>query len=281
VASQGDDAGSLSGPIATAFPLQTRAFPHFPGASDELAAACQAVPTPRNLSGMVRDLCEPLTALVTSVGLLADDVGVLPPEQQHAVQTMQRRALQVQSRSENLLCAAAIWDGLFRIHPRSIDLWEVVSEVQAVVMPFLSPKRQRLETTFQDEAHWVRADPRRLAQILVNLILNASEHGDETSAIGVRIATRGAGVRISVADRGQGIAADRILGFFELVRQPTTAVATGGVGLGLAMVRSIAEAHGGNVGARNRRNGGASVWFELPSAVRPFATTNGHTSASN
>jgi signal transduction histidine kinase len=113
----------------------------------------------------------------------------------------------------------------------------------------------------------VLADPRRLAQILVNLILNASEHGGETSAIGVQVVTRGPSIQISVTDRGPGIAEDRLAGFFDLVQQPTTAVATRGVGLGLAMVRSIAEAHGGNVGARNRRNGGARVWFELPSVV--------------
>ena len=80
-----------------------------------------------------------------------------------------------------------------------------------------------------------------------------------------------AAVRVAVEDRGPGIPAGAVARVFEPFYQAATPTAPGqrGVGLGLAIVKEIVEAHGGRVGAENRRGGGARVWCELPQDREP------------
>ena len=116
----------------------------------------------------------------------------------------------------------------------------------------------------------VSADGRRLGQVLVNLILNASKFGPSNSAIDVTITARGDTIRVSVADRGPGVSTEQAKRLFEpYYRAPATAGSgKDGVGLGLSIVKSIVEAHNGQVGVESRRGGGARFWFSLPSVGR-------------
>jgi len=133
------------------------------------------------LSGVLHDLSGPLTALLTSNTLLAQDLYALPPEKRWTVQTMQRTGIQLQSRLEDLRCAAALSESNLQIHARPMELREVVLEVLPLLVPLIDHRKQRLEVIDRGEAHIVSADPRRVAQILINLILHASDHGGEGS----------------------------------------------------------------------------------------------------
>src|SRR5207249_7099616 len=133
--------------------------------------------------------------------------------------------------SENLMCATALWDDRFQIHPQPVDLLDITQEISPAVMPLISQRDQRLETITEGGSHRVHADPLRLAQILVNLIQNASEHGGERSLVGIRLRTRESSVRLSVADRGPGIEKEFLPRLFELVHQPLGRVGAGQVAL--------------------------------------------------
>jgi two-component system sensor histidine kinase KdpD len=233
---------------------------------------------PRVLSTVAHELRGPLTALVTSAELLVEDFDSLPPEQmRQMVSTMHRGALWLHGLVENLLCAATITDGRFQVHRQIVTLGDVISEVQPVVAPLLGQKGQQLEIQMKGPIPDVLADPRRIGQVLVNLVGNASKYTDNSETIELLVGAQDGMVRTTVADRGPGIPPGRVEQLFEPFYRSSSAARSSkeGVGLGLSIVRSIVAAHDGRVGAENRHGGGACFWFELPIPIpTPTPQTN-------
>jgi two-component system sensor histidine kinase KdpD len=218
---------------------------------------------------VAHELRGPLSALATSSEILVEDLGTLDPEQvARMAGTIHRGVLWLQGLVENLLCAASNEEGRFFIQPQPMSLDDVLLEMRPVVEPLLAQREQQLRLLWRRSLPEVCVDGRRIGQVLVNLILNASKFAGPRTAIDVLLTMRGDRVRVVVADRGPGIPAEHAARLFApYVQGPASPLhGRGGVGLGLAIVRSIIEAHGGRVGAENRRGGGARFWFELPAA---------------
>src|SRR3984893_10067479 len=223
------------------------------------------------LATVAHELRGPLTALAQSSELLAEDFLHLDPEQiKSMLGAMHRRPPWLQGLVENLLCAATIREGRLQLYRQSLSLSDLLADVDAVVGPLLSQRGQRLRVRMSQRLPEVLADSRRLGQVLINLILNASKFGIANSAIDVTISARNGVVRVSVADRGPGVSIDQVDRLFEpYYRSPDTARSgKDGVGLGLSIVKSIVEAHGGNVGIESRPGGGARFWCSLPTVAR-------------
>jgi signal transduction histidine kinase len=219
------------------------------------------------LATVAHELRGPLTALATSSELLAEDFQALEPEQvKGMLASMHRSAVWLQGLVENLLCAASIREGRLQLISQRLSLAEVLEDVQALVEPLLAQNAQSLDLSVPSVLPEMVGDRRRLGQVLLNLILNASKFGPREMPIEVIVKVRREGLRVVVADRGPGIAPDQAAHLFEpYYRGPqTTANGQDGVGLGLSIVKSIVEAHGGLVGVESRRGGGASFWFSLP-----------------
>ncbi len=146
----------------------------------------------------------------------------------------------------------ALWDGVTLLASRRFELGPVL-------------------------AGTLRADPDRLAQALRNLISNAIDHTQDPSGV-VRLSMRalsGGMVELAVEDDGPGIPADQCERVFDRFHRTDAARdrASGGAGLGLAIVRAIAEAHGGSVSASRSGPGGARVALVLPGFVPAAAAT--------
>ncbi len=210
----------------------------------------------------------PLTALVTSVQLLEEDFDELTREQiRHRISAMHTGAFWLHELIENLLCAATIQHGRLEIRRQPLRLTDVVEEISPVVTPILSQHGQHLETSLDAATPEVLADPRRMSQVLVNLISNASEQTGEGGAVRVRIGPQGEAALVTVADRGAALQRERVRPLIEAFSGSGQEAPHELAALGLAVARWIVEAHGGTVGARNRRGGGAQFWFQLPRAA--------------
>jgi two-component system sensor histidine kinase KdpD len=229
--------------------------------------ASAATPAFGILPAIAHDLRGPIHTLVATAEILANDLDRLPPDQvRRMVLTMHQQSLWLHGLVENLLAAATIYDGHFHVQPRPMSLTYAVAEIEPIVAPLLAQKRQRLHSTLPAPAPDVLADSRRIGQVLVNLIQNASKYSPPDTPIAVTVAPRGDWVRVTVADRGPGLppegAQHLFTAFYRAApREPAT---TEGVGLGLAIVRHIVEVHGGRLGAEPREGKGAQFWFELP-----------------
>jgi signal transduction histidine kinase len=116
------------------------------------------------------------------------------------------------------------------------------------------------------------ADPRRITQVLINLITNAHKYGPPEGTIRVAVTRRDASVYIAVSDSGPGISASDQRGLFQrFIRASSSSDANerggvSGVGVGLAIVREIVTLHHGQVGLESEPERGTTVWFTLPLA---------------
>ena len=148
-------------------------------------------------------------------------------------------------------------------HP--INLNELVTKVAHVVRPDAVAYSCELETSLAKDLPLIEGDPVQIQQVLVNLVSNALDAMRQTppNQRKVEISTRGNGdgeVRLSVRDHGTGIRS----GVHEQLFDQFFTTKEQGLGMGLAIVRSILEAHGGKIHAENVADGGACFYFTLP-----------------
>jgi heavy metal sensor kinase len=169
--------------------------------------------------------------------------------------------------AEHLLVVARSENGQVEIEAAPF----AVEDVLAAIVARFGVRAEQAGTSVSYEppppGTMIEADRSRIEQALTNLVENALRHGGGA----VRLSARADGDRIElhVTDHGPGIPAEFIGRAFERFSRADTARESAGTGLGLAIVDSIARAHGGSADARNRPEGGADVWIELPSPPVP------------
>jgi signal transduction histidine kinase len=129
----------------------------------------------------------------------------------------------------------------------------------------LKRRKQVLVLTLPDKLPKLWADANRLIQVLVNLLSNASKFSPMSGKIDLIVTLDPDWVTVAIIDTGPGLPTDR---FSDLFKRFVTANQSQdtqyGIGLGLSVVKSIVELHGGQVGAENLPLGGAKVWFTIP-----------------
>jgi len=114
---------------------------------------------------------------------------------------------------------------------------------------------------------WLQADPWRLEQVFVNLLANASRYTDAGGELAVRVHTRDGQAVVAIRDSGIGVAPDALAHIFDLFRQADAAAprSKSGLGIGLALVRTLVELHGGSVTAASAGVGqGSEFTVRLP-----------------
>lgn len=222
---------------------------------------------PTVIATVAHELRGPLTALDAASELLDRDFDLLDAEQVRVmVSSIRRRALGLRDLVENLLCAATADDGRLLIHPRPVDLRALLEDVRLLMEPVFTRKAQQLRLRTRPMLPLVGGDQHRLGQVFVNLLSNASKYSGPGTTIEVAVTMRAGRVHVTVADRGPGVPNEYTARLFEPYDRAGRTDGDG-LGLGLSVVRSIIEAHGGRVGFANRDRGGAVFWIELAPVV--------------
>jgi signal transduction histidine kinase len=169
------------------------------------------------------------------------------------VLSLERGTLRLTQLIDNLLESVRIEAGEDGIRRRPVALDEVIEEAAQLMNPLLAQRAQRLEIDLPYPLPPVVGDAPRLTQVFVNLLANANKFAPEGSTIGIRGAVTPEGVALWVEDEGPGLPEGETGSLFaRFVRAPGEEPAESGMGLGLWIVKSIVERHGGSVIAESR-----------------------------
>jgi PAS domain S-box-containing protein len=184
-----------------------------------------------------------------------------------AVEAIERGATTQAQIVDDLLDMARIVRGQLRLDVRPVELVPVIEAAVDTVRPAAAAREIEIATVLEPRAGPVAGDPGRLQQVVWNLLTNGIKFTPPRGRVEVRLASQGPSVEIQVRDTGGGIAPDFLPHVFERFRQAdsSTTRAHGGLGLGLAIVRHLVEAHGGTVSADSAGPGlGATFTVSLP-----------------
>ena len=175
----------------------------------------------------------------------------------------------LQTLIDNLLESTLIAAGHFRIRRRRASLGQIISAAVQVMQPLLDRRHQQLQIEVQPGLPaQISADPTRLQQVLVNLLSNASKYSPMEASLQLDFRQQDGALRASVTDQGPGLPAEaRQQVFQRFVRLPNQDGTQPGIGLGLSVVKTIIEEHGGRVGVEPAPQGGSIFWFSIPIAV--------------
>jgi two-component system phosphate regulon sensor histidine kinase PhoR len=217
------------------------------------------------LSNVSHELRTPLTAIRTFVETL--DSGALDDADNNRrfLSIIDRNAARMHSLIDDILELSAIESGAAAVEARPVRLRSMINDVLTALAARAAERGVALRNEVGEEIV-VRADARRLEQMLTNLCDNAIKFTSEGGAVVVAHERAGDRDRISVADTGEGIPAAHIHRIFERFYRVDRARsrALGGTGLGLAIVKHLARAHGGEATVRSTPGEGSTFTIELP-----------------
>ena len=218
------------------------------------------------LAVLSHELRTPLNAILGYARLLRG--GILTGEKaDRGLQTLERNATWLTQIVEDVLDVSRIISGKIRLDVQPVSLPLIVDNSVATVQPAADAKGVRLQTIIDPRVAPVSGDPDRLQQVVWNLVSNAVKFTPRNGRVQVRLERVNSNVEIVVSDTGIGIRPDFLPYVFERFRQAEagTTRKTGGLGLGLAIVRHIVEMHGGIVDASSAGEGeGATFRVRLP-----------------
>ncbi len=233
-------------------------------AEQELADANRA--KDEFLSVLSHELRTPLNAILGWSEMLARHL-LDAQTASKAVEAVNRNARVQLALINDVLDVSRIVSGKFRLDVRAVDLGEILRAAVDATRPAADAKHLAVNVSIAPEPI-VAGDPDRLQQILWNLLSNSVKFTPPGGRIDATITRAGAYLEVRISDSGAGIPADFLPHVFERFRQrdsSTTRAQQSGLGLGLAIVRHLAELHGGTVRAESGGNGrGATFTVTLP-----------------
>ncbi len=219
--------------------------------------------------GMIsHDLRTPLVSATGFLELLSDgDAGELNVEQRRYVGFIQRAADRLLRQVEDLLVAASLQAGRFALDPEDVELAGIAQESVDALRPVAASKGVELRLVVEP-APLVHADSLRLAQVIDNLLSNAIKFTPKDGTVEMRVLADGDRAVLEVADSGIGIPDAEQSALFERFFRASDAVERRipGTGLGLYIVKSLVQAHGGVITLRSAAGEGTTFRVDLPAA---------------
>jgi signal transduction histidine kinase/CheY-like chemotaxis protein len=227
------------------------------------------------LATLAHELRNPLAPLSTALSLL-ERKKPAPAEAQKYYELMSRQVEHMVRLVNDLMEVSRITRGRIELQWSSVLLREVINDAIELSRPLLEGSGHALTVELPEQDLLVRGDSVRLTQVFSNLLNNAAKYTPHGGLVKLRARQEGREAVIEVIDNGAGLAPDMLKSIFEMFVQVsgTAKAAQGGLGIGLTLVRSMVELHGGSVEATSEGLGrGARFSVRLP-IVRHVSVKN-------
>lgn len=226
------------------------------------------------LAILSHELRNPLGAIRNATELMARNVS----EDPHAARPLgivDRQTKHLARLVDDLLDVSRVTTGKITLQKRVCDLSEVIRRAVQQLEGLAAQQRIRVRTSLPAEPPAIDADPVRIEQVFNNLLTNAIKYTPEGGEVEVIVGSDGADAEVRVVDTGVGIAPDMLGSVFKMFIQADRSLdrSQGGMGIGLTLVRSLVELHGGSVSASSAGLGrGSTFKVVLPLAPVSHAT---------
>jgi signal transduction histidine kinase len=246
----------------------------FAGKGQQSAAPClhpspveSTQPSLDELLGTVaHELRGPLASILSGVSAITSECG-LDPFRRRTLTLMEQQSLEAMRLVDDLfdLCAGGL--GKLSLCKEVVAVADVVERASESAGHSIAARRHQLTVALPPEPLYLEADPLRLAQVVTNLLCNAAKFTDPGGHIRLSAEATAGQIVLRVRDNGRGIAPDLLPRVFDPFWQGPVCGATGtrGLGLGLALVKSLVELHEGSITAHSEGPGaGAEFVVRLP-----------------
>jgi len=221
------------------------------------------------LAMLAHELRNPLAPIRTAAEVITMPQ-TSPDFAREAGQLITRQVGHMTKLVDDLLDVSRVTRGRVRLELEVLDLREAVHAAIEQVRPLVESRSHALATRVASTPLWVRGERTRLVQVVANLLANAARYTAEGGSIEIDARIVDGGVRVAVRDNGAGIDGDLLPHVFELFTQGAQALdrSQGGLGIGLALVKGLADLHGGRVVAESAGPGhGSRFVLDLPMAA--------------
>jgi signal transduction histidine kinase/ActR/RegA family two-component response regulator len=225
------------------------------------------------LAMLGHELRNPLAPIRNAVKIMKQR-GSDDPDLRWARELIDHQVRQMGHLVDDLLEISRVTSGKVRLHKEPIDVATIVAFAVETSRPGIEAEHHHLSIILPPGPVYVDADSIRMAQVLSNLLGNAAKYTARGGLIRLSVAAEGTDVVFRVRDNGIGIPSEMLARIFELFTQVDHSLAhsQGGLGLGLSVVRSLVEMHGGSVEARSEGlNRGSEFLVRLPILTEPQA----------
>jgi len=217
----------------------------------------------RFLSIASHELRTPLTSILGWTEMLkrvdSDDIRA------EAMRAIEHGARTLAELIGDMLDASRIREGKLVLRPESVDLPSIVTAAVKTVTPSANERGVKLEAEIPTDAAPIQGDPGRIRQVVWNLLTNAIKFTPSGKTVKARVDVDNTEATITIEDEGEGISADFLPHIFDELQQEEKGKRAGGLGLGLHIVKTIVDMHGGTVEAHSEGAGrGAKFVVRLP-----------------
>ena len=219
------------------------------------------------LAMLSHELRNPLAAILSATRILADTRWT-DDACSEAGQVVARQANHMARLLDDLLDVARITRGRIALRKEHVDLRDAARSAIEALGPLMAEHKTRLVADISDAPIFIVGDPTRLQQIQANLLSNASKYSPDGGEVHFEVGRENGQAMIRVSDKGRGIEPEMLPRIFDLFVQGTQSLARseGGLGIGLTLLKTLVEMHGGRVEAHSEGLGHGStftVWLPL------------------
>jgi signal transduction histidine kinase len=217
------------------------------------------------LAMLGHELRNPLSPIMTALQLLKLRSGA-----GREIEIIERQAQRLVLLVDDLMDISRITRGMVVLHKETLELAAIVASAVEAVSPLITQRRHALRVDVPQQGLRVRVDPMRLTQVVSNLLTNAAKYTEPGGTIELFAERSGENVVFTVKDDGMGIAPELLPNIFDIFVQgrPEIHRPEGGLGIGLALVKNLAQLHGGSVQVASAGTGkGSTFRVSLPIAT--------------